>query len=298
MLFGIEQSLYSKNAFEDIASVNHRAFNRFVEQLKLKGYRPNTIKTYSTEFTQLLRILKNHPVDDLSPEKLRSYILYCINTLKLSDNLIHSRLNALKFYFEQVLDRENFFMEIPRPKKPSTLPKALTKNDIKKMFATVENNLKHLLVLKLCYGMGLRVSEIVVLKISDIDSQRMQVLISNAQEKKDRYVNLPESVLELLHKYYVAYKPKAYLFEGRYGGQYSLRSCQSILKSAMQKAKIKKKTGIHGLRHSYATRLIEQGIDIRFLQEVLGHSNKKTRMLYTQLTNTSNRNIKSPLDNL
>ncbi len=294
----MEQNYYGKKALLDIDPINRPAFTCFVEQLKLKGYNPNTVKTYSVEFAQLLKSLKQYPVENLSAEQLRSYILYCMISLKLSENLIHSRLNALKFYFEQVLHREKFFMEIPRPKKPSTLPKALTTNDIKKMFATVENNLKHLLILKLCYGMGLRVREIVNLKITDIDSQRMQVLISSAKGKKDRYVNLPESVLELLHKYYVAYKPKEYLFEGQYGGQYSVRSCQSILKSAMQKAKIKKKIGIHGLRHSYTTRLIEQGIDIRFVQEVLGHSNRKTKMLYTQLTDTSNRNIKSPLDNL
>lgn len=297
-LFGIEQSLYSKNTFEDIDPVNHPAFNRFIEQLKLKGYSPNTIKTYSTEFTQLLKILKNHPVDDLSPEKLRSYILYCINTLKLSENLIHSRLNAIKFYFEQVLHREKFFVDIPRPKKPSTLPRVLSKQDIKKMFSAIENNLKHLLILKLCYGMGLRVSEIVALKISDIDSNRMMVLINRGKGKKDRYVNLPESVLELLHKYIEAYKPKDYLFEGQYGGQYSVRSCQSVFKNAMRKANINKKIGIHGLRHSYATHLIEQGTDIRFVQDLLGHSNIKTTMVYTHLTDVSKRKIKSPLDDL
>ncbi|MFA5557817.1 MAG: tyrosine-type recombinase/integrase, partial [Flavobacteriaceae bacterium] len=264
---------------------------------KLKGYSPNTIRCYTTEFSQLLKTLKSYPVNQLSTDKLRGYFLYCINTLKLSENMIHSRMNAIKFYFEQVLNNEKFFMDIPRPKKPSLLPKALSTHDIKKMLGTIDNQ-KHELLLKMTYGMGLRVSELVNLKITDIDSKRMQVLISQSKGKKDRYVNLPKSVLDLLRKYYLQYKPKYYLFEGQYGGQYSVRSVQAVFKKAMQKAKINKKIGVHSLRHSYATHLIEQGTDIRFVQELLGHKEIKTTMIYTGLTDITKRKIKSPLDNL
>lgn len=295
ILFGIEPNYFGKNAFLDISPINQPAFKRYIEQLKLKAYSPNTIKTYSVEFAQLLKVLKNHAVEDLSSEKLRSYFLYCINTLKLSENLIHSRMNAVKFYFEQVLHREKFFMEIPRPKKPSLLPKAISTQDIKKMLEILDNP-KHQLLLKMCYGMGLRVSELVNLKITDIDSKRMQVLVSSSKGKKDRYVVLPESVLEQLRTYYVEYKPKEYLFEGQYGGKYSIRSVQQVFKSAMKKAKINKRVGVHSLRHSYATHLIEYGTDIRFVQELLGHNNIKTTMIYTALTDASKRKIKSPLD--
>jgi integrase/recombinase XerD len=126
----------------------------------------------------------------------------------------------------------------------------------------------------------------------------MQVLIHQSKGKKDRYVPLPESVLELLRKYYKEYLPKVYLFEGQRGGQYSVRSCQAVFKNALTKAKINKKIGIHGLRHSYATHLIEQGTDMRFVQDLLGHQNIKTTMIYTHLTDSSKRQIKSPLDNL
>ena len=146
--------------------------------------------------------------------------------------------------------------------------------------------------------MGLRVSEIVNLKITDIDSKRMQVLVRQGKGKKDRYVNLPESILKELRAYYVAYKPKEFLFEGRYGDQYSIRSVQAVFKNAMKKARINKKVGIHSLRHSYATHLIEQGTDIRFVQELLGHKDIKTTMIYTSLTDQTKRKIKSPLDNL
>ena len=296
-LFGLEPKYYGKSALTAIHPVNQSALDRYIEQLQLKGYSPNTIRTYVTEFSQLLKTLKSFSVNDLSAEKLRSYFLYCINDLKLSESIIHSRMNAVKFYFEQVLYREKLFLEIPRPKKPSTLPKAISTLDIKKMLDTIENS-KHALLLKLCYGMGLRVSEIVNLKITDIDSKRMQVLVRQGKGKKDRYVNLPESILNELRAYYVAYKPKEFLFEGRYGDQYSIRSVQAVFKNAMKKARINKKVGIHSLRHSYATHLIEQGTDIRFVQELLGHKDIKTTMIYTSLTDQTKRKIKSPLDNL
>jgi site-specific recombinase XerD len=285
------------NNIANIYPINPSAMKEMVELLKLKGYSISTIKTYQNEFAQFLIALKNHPVDKCDAQKLRSYMLYCYEHRKLSENTLHSRLNALKFYFEQVLHREKFFVEIPRPKKHSILPKTIHPNDIKKIFA-VTNNLKHNTMLKLCYGMGLRVSEIINLKITNIDSQSMQVFIEKSKGKKDRYVNLPQSVLEQLRAYFKAYRPKKFLFEGQNGGQYSVRSLQNVFKTALHKAGINKEVGIHSLRHSYATHLLEQGTDIRFIQELLGHNNIKTTLIYTDVTNKSIRNIKSPLDNL
>ena len=246
---------------------------------------------------QLLYLLKNTDVSDLTPERLRGYFLYCIKELKLSENTLHSRINAVKFYFEQVLHRAQFFFEIPRPKKPSILPKSIHAKDIKRLFEAA-TNLKHNTMLKLCYGMGLRVSEIVALKVTDIDSKNMQVFIARAKGKKDRYANLPESLLEQLRAYFLAYKPKVYLFEGQYGGAYSTRSAQQVFADAMKKAKINKVVGIHGLRHSFATHLMEAGTDTKFIQELLGHNDIKTTMRYVHVTSRSLKKIKSPLDNL
>ena len=283
--------------FADIHSVNHNAIKKMVELLKLKGYSNCTIKTYQNEFIQFLSTLKNYPVDSCDAQKVRSYLLYCYDHLKLTENTLHSRLNALKFYFEQVLHREKFFVDIPRPKKHSHLPKTIHANDIKKMFdATI--NLKHNTMLKLCYGMGLRLSEITNMKITDIDSNNMQVFIEKGKGKKDRYVNLPQSILEQLRAYYRVYRPKLYLFEGQDGGQYSARSTQQVFKNALHKAGINKQVGIHSLRHSYATHLLEQGTDIRFIQELLGHKDLKTTLLYTEVTNSSIRKVISPLDKL
>ena len=282
----------------NIYPVNQNAIIRMVEQLKLKGYSENTIKTYQNEFAQFLIALKNNPVDNCDAQRVRSYMLYCYERLKLSENTLHSRLNALKFYFEQVLHRDKlFFKEIPRPKKHLQLPKTIHQSDIKKML-NLTTNLKHNTILKLCYGMGLRLSEIANLKIVDIDSRNMQVFIEKSKGKKDRYVNLPHTILEQLRTYYKAYRPKKYLFEGRVGEQYSVRSIQQVFKNALQRAGINKPVGIHSLRHSYATHLLEQGTDIRFIQELLGHKDLKTTLIYTEVSNNSIRNVKSPLDRL
>ncbi len=293
----LEQRGAEVKQMEKIHIVNQPALSEFVNQLKLKAYSSNTIRMYVSEFSHLLVLLQSFPVEKLTPDRLKSYFLYCVEKEKLKERKLNGKINAIKFYFEQVLHRPKMFFDIPRPKKPVTLPKMLSKKEIIKIFNEVENP-KHLLLLKLCYGMGLRVSEIVNLKISDIDSTRMQVLIAGAKGKKDRYVNLPESILSLLRSYYLEYRPKEWLFEGQYGGQYSKSSAQQVFKRAMKKAKVNKKIGIHGLRHSYATHLLEGGADLRFIQELLGHHSIKTTQIYTHVTDVSKAKIRSPLDSL
>ena len=291
----LQLKIVGKEVLTKIAEINFPEFEKYQNFIKLKGYSENTLRTYSLEFAQLLYQIEDYPVQKLTPQKLQSYFLFCIKDLKLSENQIHSRINAVKFYFEQVLHKPKMFLNIPRPKKAKRLPKALSKNEIQKLFK-VTTNLKHQLILKLCYGMGLRVSEIVNLKIEDIDSDNMQVLISRGKGKKDRYVTLPKSVLTDLRKYYKIYQPAEYLFQGQYGGAYSKRSAQAVFKNAMKKAGIKKRVGIHGLRHSYATHLLEMGTDISLIQKLLGHNNLKTTLLYTEITDKNLKNVKSPLD--
>ena len=209
----------------------------------------------------MLCIIQAYPVEKLDTQKLKSYFLYYIEKLGFSENHLNSRINAIKFYFEQVLGKNKIFFDIPRPKKPFALPQVISQSEVIKLFNST-SNLKHVLMLKLCYGMGLRVSEIVKVKVEHIDSRRMLVLIKAAKGKKDRYVPLPGSVLQDLREYYMQYKPLDYFFEGQFGGHYSIRSVQAVFKAAMKKAKIKKHIGIHGLRHSYATHLLEAGTDI------------------------------------
>jgi integrase/recombinase XerD len=295
--FGLEINPNSKDALKGIHDQNQIALEQYISTLQLKAYSQSTIKTYRNEFAQYLYALQNHPADQIEAQQIRSYLLYCINHLKLSEATIHSRINALKFYYEQVLHREKLFLEIPRPKKHAQLPKIIAPKDIKKLFDQT-TNLKHNTMLKLCYGMGLRVSEITNLKIKDIDSSSMQVMIVRGKGKKDRYANLPESILHQLRQYFIEYQPKIYLFEGQYGGQYSIRSAQQVFKNALHRAKINKEVGIHSLRHSFATHLLDNGTDIRFIQELLGHKDIRTTLLYTHVSDTTLKKIISPLDTI
>jgi site-specific recombinase XerD len=218
----------------------------------------------------------------------------------LKENTLHSRINALKFYYEQVLKREKFFWEIPRPKKQFILPKVLGEDEVAKQFNAL-GNLKHKAMLFAAYSAGLRVSEIVALKIRDIDSSRMQIRIENAKGKKDRYVNLSPVLLDVLRAYIRTYKPKPkkFLFESQQTGEaYPTRTIQRIFYLAKEKAYIGKTVGIHSLRHSFATHMLEKGIDIRYIKDLLGHFSIKTTERYLHVKREQLVNIISPLDDL
>lgn len=293
----IEQNPIGQKVYKAIHPVNQPAYITFREQLQLRALSTNTQRLYLAEFAHLLILIKSYSVNRLSPEKLRDYFLYCTQDLGMKERKLNGKINAIKFYFEQVLHKPKMFFDIPRPKKPSTLPSLLSKKDITKILNQCENS-KHLIALKLCYGLGLRVSEVVNVKIEDIDSSRMQIKVVGAKGKKDRYLPLPKVLLEPLRAYFVEHRPKEYLLEGRYGGQYSKGSVQKVFKNALHKAKIRKKIGIHGLRHSYATHLLEAGADLRFIQELLGHHSIKTTQIYTKVSKKDLSKIISPLETL
>jgi integrase/recombinase XerD len=279
---------------------NFAALQKFVEQLKLKAYCPSTIRTYRGEFLQLLNLLKKKPVDGLTPDDLRRYFIYCFEKLKLTENTLHSRINAIKFYFEQVLGREKFFWEIPRPKKPRLLPKVLGEDELSRLFKALSNR-KHKAMLFTAYSAGLRVSEVVNLRIADVDSGRMQIFISKAKGKKDRYVGLSPVLLDILRSYLREYKPKpsVYLFESEQTlAAYPARTVQKIFTTARQAAGIRKEVGIHALRHSFATHLLEKGTDIHYIKELLGHFDIKTTERYLHVSKKNLVNVLSPLDDL
>lgn len=277
---------------------NLQALEQFMQQLKLKSYSPSTIRTYRNEFLQLLQLLKTSPVNKLTDADIKRYMVYAMEKEHISENTAHSRLNALKFYFEQVLGREKFFWEIPRPKKKQQLPKVISEEKILAGLLAIKN-IKHKTILLLAYSAGLRVSEVTSLKVTDINSDRMQININEAKGKKDRVVTLSPAILELLREYYKFYKPKTWLFEGQYSGEhYSSRSAQIIFKEAYKKLGLPPQCSFHSLRHSYATHLLENGTDITYIQKLLGHNDINTTLRYTQVSNRDISKIESPLDKI
>lgn len=285
---------------EKISVINAHVLPAMEQHLKLKAYSKSTIKTYLGEMTQFVMALKNIPADIIKPEHLKRYLVHCYEKLGLKENTLHSRINALKFYYEQVLNREKFFWEIPRPKKHLMLPKILNEAELGRLFKALPN-LKHKAMLFTVYSAGLRVSELAALKIKDIDSGRMQIFIERAKGKKDRYVNLSPVLLDILRAYLRKYKPRPvlFLFESEQTGTaYPLRTIQKIFEDAKNKAGIDKKLGIHSLRHSFATHLLEKGTDIRYIKDILGHFDIKTTERYLHVSKKDLVNIISPLDDL
>jgi site-specific recombinase XerD len=295
-----KQPLPKINPLTRLSKENLEELRMYTQQLVLKGYSQSTIKTYTNEFVQFLTTVKDKRAIDFSSQRIKDYLQYCHETLKLSENTLHSRINALKFYFEQVLGREKFFWEIPRPKKPLLLPKLLNEDELKNLFNALSNK-KHKAMLFTTYSAGLRVSEIVNLKIEDIDSKRMQIFVRRAKGKKDRCVNLSPLLLDILRKYLQEYKPKPkiYLFESETTFEaYPTRTVQQIFSNARHKARISKTVGVHSLRHSFATHLLDKGTDIKYIKDLLGHFSIKTTERYLHISKKQLVNIVSPFDDL
>jgi site-specific recombinase XerD len=278
-----------------ISKENKEALLKFQQTLALKSYSPSTIRTYTNEFVQFLQTIKEKPANEFTTARIKDYMQYCAEKLKLSENTLHSKINALKFYYEQVLGREKFFWEIPRPKKQEILPKVISKERIADLINSIEN-LKHRTIIMLTYACGLRVSEVVSLKVKHIDGQRKTIFIEKAKGKKDRVVSISPNMLIMLREYYKQYQPKYYLFEGQFENEHlSERSMQQVIQKAKRKAGIKQDGSMHMLRHSFATHLLDKGIDVVFIQKLLGHNNIKTTLRYLHVTNKDLVHILSPL---
>ncbi len=207
-------------------------------------------------------------------------------------------MNSLKLFFLNIQNKKLEIELIHRPKREKLLPNVLSKEEVKAIL-NAHKNIKHRMMLSLIYSCGLRRSELLNLKPNDIDSKRNLIMIKQSKGRKDRIVQLSEKILAMLRLYYQLERPKVWLFEGQQSGeQYSEKSLESVLKQALAKAKIKKPVSLHWLRHSYATHLLEAGTDLRFIQELLGHSSSKTTEIYTHVSTKSIQNIKSPFDDL
>jgi integrase/recombinase XerD len=271
---------------------------KFKQWMRSKRYSASTITTYSDALKSFLVFYREKPVAEITNEDVIIYNNDHILKNNLSASYQNQIVNAIKLFFLTVRDTKIEIDKIHRPKRAKVLPNVLSKEEIK-LILTAHNNIKHKSMLSMIYSCGLRRSELLNLKFSDIDSKRNIVLLKNAKGKKDRITPLSPIILVMLREYYTQYKPKTWLFEGQVPGQrYSEKSLQSILKQALQKIGIKKPVTLHWLRHSYATHLLESGTDLRYIQELLGHSSSKTTEIYTHVSTKSLQQIKSPFDDL
>jgi site-specific recombinase XerD len=260
-------------------------------------YSENTIKTYSSLFEELINHYPTDDIDQIDEVKIIAFCRYLVTDRKVSASYQNQAINAIKFYYERVLGSKRKFYFLERPNKEKALPVVLSTEEVKRILDATEN-LKHKTILAVIYSAGLRISECINLKIKDIDSQRMQIRISQSKGKKDRYTLLSKKTLVLLRNYFKEYKPKNFLFESPTLEQYSASSIQAVFRAACAKAKISKKATVHTLRHSFATHLLENGTDLRYIQSLLGHESSKTTEIYTHITTKGFDLIKSPLDNL
>jgi integrase/recombinase XerD len=268
---------------------------KFKQYLRSKRYSESTIATYSEALKSFLVFYNTKAIASITNEDVIVYNNEYILKNNFSISYQNQTINAIKLFFKIIHTTKIIVEELHRPKNAKKLPNVLSKEEAFKLI-DVTTNLKHKALLALIYSSGLRISEAINMKITDIDSQRMLIHVKNAKGQKDRYTLLSIKILELLKEYYKIYKPKTYLFEGQFGGQYSSRSAQTVLQLSAKKAGITKQISLHTLRHSFATHLLESGTDLRYIQDLLGHSSPKTTMIYTHVSSTLLKNIINPFD--
>lgn len=269
----------------------------FIKYLNSKRYSQNTIDVYSESLVIFFRY-QVKPINEINNEDLIEFNNNYILKNKYSASYQNQMVNAIKLFCRAVQNHRLDVELIHRPRREKVLPNVLSKEEVRSLLSLTKN-VKHRSMLSMIYACGLRRSELLSLKFSDIQSDRMLLLIRQSKGKKDRIVPLSDKLLEELREYYKVYRPKKWLFEGQIAGeQYSSRSLELVLKKCVKLAKINKPVTLHWLRHSYATHLLESGTDLRFIQELLGHKSSKTTEIYTHVSTKSIQTIRSPFDDL
>lgn len=271
--------------------------DQFVRYMLSRRYSDNTVKTYAEAMRVFLRFHSKKPTESLCNSDVLRFNTEYILAQGLSRSYQNQVVNAIRLFFRKVRNHSMEVEQLERPKNGSYLPVVLSISEVEKLFSVTEN-LKHRLMLMMIYSSGLRRGELLRMEIRDIDSDRMVIHVREAKGFKDRLVPLSRHLLDELREYYRLYRPKKYLFEGQSGDQYSERSLQHVFTAAVQKAGIKKDCRLHTLRHSYATHLLESGVHLRYIQELLGHKSPKTTEIYTHVSSEGIRKVESPLDRM
>ena len=268
-----------------------------LDYLMAQNYSPNTISSYTKWFNVFLRVHHYQNPDTLTEMQVVKYLSW-MTEKGLSPSSLSMVVNALLYYFRTVLKKDSFEIKLPRPRREHHLPAVLTMEECFRIFGSVDNP-KHKLLLLLGYGAGLRRSEISTLKWQDILFDEHKIHINQGKGNKDRIVMLPVSIVSILQNYRSIYPSDEWVFAGQYKGEaISTRTVQVVMQQAVAKAGLEKKATVHTLRHSFATHLLESGTDIRYIQQLLGHANVNTTMIYTHITPKAAKNIISPLDRM
>jgi site-specific recombinase XerD len=267
----------------------------YLEKLERERYGENTIKIYTHYFKDFVAEFAGKNLQEITKDEINAYILRLIQEKDISPSQQNQRINAIKFYYEKVLGRKSEYYDIGRPRKERKLPDVLSKEEIAAMIKSTENK-KHKCLIAVIYSCGLRRSEAVNLKTEEIDLKRMQVKIRGGKGKKDRYVPLAKKTLVYLNEYYKNDEPKIFVFEVKPGRKYSATSVYNVIKKTAKNAGVQKRVYPHILRHSFATHNLEQGMDLRFIQELLGHESSKTTEIYTHVSQKDLQKFKNPFD--
>ncbi len=269
----------------------------YIKQLDIKRYADNTKRTYIAYFKDFVFNYRERDLTTVTSDEINTYIVDLIHTYNISASQQNQRINAIKFYYEKVLGSERMHYSIERPRKSRSLPRVLSEGEILSILKAT-TNLKHKALLATIYSAGLRRSEAIALRKEDVMFEKGIIFIRGAKGKKDRTSILAESTAIVLQRYLEREKPKYWLFESPIRTQYSTSSIYQVLKRSAEKAGITKKVTPHMLRHSFATHLLEQGIDLRYIQTILGHESSTTTEIYTHVSKKALTNVKSPLDEI
>ncbi len=278
-----------------ISEVNKEIIRDFIRFLKGKRYSKSTVRSYFTLIADFIEFIQPIPIDDLTHRNVELFIEDVFIKRKYSISTQRQLISAIKQFVLYYPNCKIESVKLIRPKSSSILPTVLSKQEIISILRCTKN-LKHRAVIAMIYSTGFRISELINLELSHIDIDRRQVIVKNAKGRKDRNVILAKSMIPLIKNYLNTYTPQFYFAEGQKGLKYSAESIRSFLKRSCKHAQISKKVTPHTLRHSYATHLLESGIDLRYIQELLGHVKPETTMIYTHVSKKDLLNIESPLD--
>lgn len=293
-----EQKSFELKKKEQLTINRSKVPEKYIQTLEERRYSVNTISTYCDLFSQFTATFSDRDLAEISKAEIEDYIYQLIKSRNISHSTQNQHINAIKFYYEKVLGLNREYYKINRPRKEKRLPEILSKAELIRILSNTLN-IKHRTILAMTYSSGLRIGELLSLKASDIDLDRSTIFIKRGKGKKDRLVKLANNIIPLLRQYVEEYKPTTYLFEGVNKNKYSQTSVRNILKAACKKSGIHKNDiKVHTLRHSYATHLLESGIDLRYIQSLLGHSSIKTTEIYTHISKDALNKVESPLDSM